>query len=143
TNSQIQTIIDHFTEKPNIEFTDNPEEQDNSITNSEEVLEAKPLISTKDYEDIDDDSTPQLVKEMNKEVPKALALLTDDDSDCSHDNDSEEEMPDEKYNDDGYNGYSGYDEWGNQDRGYYYYSDGRRERKTSPMMSPIIFPVTA
>src|SRR5439155_6269952 len=25
TNSQIQTIIDHFTEKPNMEFTDDPE----------------------------------------------------------------------------------------------------------------------
>ena len=43
-NSQIQTIIDHFSEKPNIEFTDDSEEQDNSITDSEEVLEAKPLI---------------------------------------------------------------------------------------------------
>jgi hypothetical protein len=44
--------------------------------------------------------------------------------------------------DDEYDRYGGYDEWGNCDRGYYY-CNGRRERKTSPMMSPIISPVTA
>ena len=65
----------------------------------------------------------------------------DDDSDCSHDNDSEEEMPDDS-DDDGYNGYGGYNEYGERDRGYYY-CDGGYERKTSPMMSPIISPVTA
>jgi hypothetical protein len=43
--------------------------------------------------------------------------------------------------DDGYNGYGGYDENGECDRGYYY-RDGGYERKTSPMMSPIISPVT-
>lgn len=47
------------------------------------------------------------------------------------DNDSEEEMLDES-DDGGYNDYDGCD------RGYYYYSDGRCERKVSPMMSPII-----
>ncbi|CAB4425312.1 unnamed protein product [Rhizophagus irregularis] len=41
--------------------------------------------------------------------------------------------------DDGYNGYGGYKEYGECDRGYYY-RDGRYERKTSPMMSPIISP---
>jgi hypothetical protein len=30
TNSQIQTIIDHFAEKPNMDFTDDPEDQDSS-----------------------------------------------------------------------------------------------------------------
>ncbi|CAB4378698.1 unnamed protein product [Rhizophagus irregularis] len=68
---------------------------------------------------------------------------TDDDSDCSHDSDSEEERLDDSDDGyDGYSGYDGYDEWGNCDRGYYY-RNGRRERKTSPMMSPIISPVTA
>ncbi|CAG8813854.1 8458_t:CDS:1, partial [Dentiscutata erythropus] len=64
-----------------------------------------------------------------------------DDSDCSHDNDSEEERLDES-DDDGYNGYDRYDEYGGCDRGYYY-RDGRYERKSSPIMSPIISPVNA
>ena len=51
-----------------------------------------------------------------------------------------EEMPDDS-DDDGYNGYGGYNEYGERDRGYYY-RDGGYERKTSPMMSPIISPVT-
>ena len=69
------------------------------------------------YFDKEVDSTPQSVKETNEEMP--------DDSD-----------------DDGYNGYGEYNEYGERDRGYYY-RDGGYERKTSPMMSPIISPVTA
>ena len=42
---------------------------------------------------------------------------TNDDNDCSHDNDSEKEMPDDS--DDGYDGYGGYNEYGECDRGYY------------------------
>ncbi|GBB96310.1 hypothetical protein RclHR1_27210004 [Rhizophagus clarus] len=53
---------------------------------------------------------------------------------------SEEEMHRRDNLDD--NGYGEYNEYGECDRGYYY-RDGRYERKTSPMMSPIIFPVTA
>src|SRR3954454_16208795 len=30
TNDEIQKIIDHFTEKPNMDFTDDPKDQDNS-----------------------------------------------------------------------------------------------------------------
>jgi len=74
------------------------------------------------------------VKETNEDK-------VDYDSDCSHNNDSEEEMPDDS-EDDGYDGYGGYNEYGECDRGYYYH-DGEYERKTSPMMSPIISPVTA
>ena len=70
---------------------------------------------------------------------KGLMKLSDDEND---ENDSEEEMPDESDNDDGYDGYGGYNEYGECDRGYYYH-DGEYERKTSPMMSPIISPVTA
>ena len=80
-------------------------------------------------EEVDHDSAPHPVEETN------------DDNDCSHDNDSEEEIPDDS-DDDGYNGYGGYNEYGECDRGYYY-RDGRYERKVSPMMSPIISPVTA
>ncbi|RIA85577.1 hypothetical protein C1645_830581 [Glomus cerebriforme] len=58
----------------------------------------------------------------------------------SNSSDSEEGMPNDSDNDDGYGGYSGYNEY-ECDRGYYY-RDGRYERKTSPMMSPIISPVT-
>ncbi|EXX67564.1 uncharacterized protein OCT59_021833 [Rhizophagus irregularis] len=57
------------------------------------------------------------------------------------DSNSGDEMPDDSDND-GYNGYSGYNECGEYDRGYYY-RDRRYERRGSPMMSPIIFPVTA
>ena len=55
--------------------------------------------------------------------------------------DSEEEM---HRRDDSDDGYGGYNEYGERDRSYYYYyRDGGYERKTSPMMSPIISPVTA
>jgi hypothetical protein len=39
TNSQIQTIIDHFTEKPNIKFTESLEEQDDFKTDSKKESE--------------------------------------------------------------------------------------------------------
>ncbi|PKB98629.1 hypothetical protein RhiirA5_98712 [Rhizophagus irregularis] len=100
----------------------------------EEVNEVKesPRVQSDDDvyfdEEVDHDSAPHPVEE------------TDDD-DCSHDNDSEEEMPDDS-DDDGYNRYGGYNEYGECDRGYYY-RDGGYERKSSPMMSPIISPVTA
>jgi len=80
------------------------------------------------------------VKETNEEVV-SQSVKTDDDSDCNRDSDSEEEMPDDS-DDDGYNNYGGYNEYGERDRGYYY-RDGGYERKTSPMMSPILSPVTA
>ncbi|GES90860.1 hypothetical protein GLOIN_2v1030212 [Rhizophagus clarus] len=101
----------------------------------EEVNEVKgsPRVQSNDDvyfdEEVDHDSAPHPVEETN------------DDNDCSHNNDSEEEMPDDS-DDDGYNGYGGYNEYGECDRGYYY-RDGRYERKVSPMMSPIISPVIA
>ena len=51
----------------------------------------------------------------------------------------EKETTDDSDDDDGYGGYNVY---GERDRGYYY-RDGGYERKSSPMMSPIISPVTA
>ncbi|CAB4441542.1 unnamed protein product [Rhizophagus irregularis] len=83
-----------------------------------------------DYDDVyfDDEDLKEEVNE----------IKSDDETDSS---DSEEERLDES-DDDGYNGYGGYNEYGERDRGYYY-RDGEYERKTSPMMSPIISPVTA
>jgi hypothetical protein len=45
------------------------------------------------------DSAPHLIEETN------------DDNDCSHDNDSKEKMQDDS-NEDGYNEYNGYNEYG-------------------------------
>ncbi|PKK57810.1 hypothetical protein RhiirC2_797359 [Rhizophagus irregularis] len=84
-----------------------------------------------EYFDKEIDSTSQSVKETDES-------RSDDENNSS---DSEEEIPDES-DDDGYNGYGGYNEYGERDRDYYY-RDGGYERKTSPMMSPIISPVTA
>ncbi|CAG8626928.1 14834_t:CDS:2 [Cetraspora pellucida] len=81
-----------------------------------------------------DDSTPQLEKGTNE-------VLIVDNSDYSHDNNSEEERLDE-LDDDEYNEYNIYDEYSGYDRGYYYH-DRRYERKSSLMMSSIISPVTA
>jgi hypothetical protein len=94
---------------------------------NEAKVEKEVVNEVKSDDEVDHDSAPHPVEETN------------DDSDCSHDNDSEEEIPDDS-DDDGYNrygGYGGYNEYGERDRGYYY-RDGRYERKTSPMMSPII-----
>ena len=83
--------------------------------------------------------------EVNEEIPSGPDNSTHDSNSCNDDSDpdsnSEDEMPDDS-DDDGYNGYGGYNEYGERDRGYYY-RDGRYERKTSSMMSPIISPVTA
>ncbi|GBB89515.1 hypothetical protein RclHR1_16200001 [Rhizophagus clarus] len=97
----------------------------------EEVNEVKgsPRVQSNDdvyfEEEVDHNSAPYPVKETND----------------NSDNDSEEEMLDES-DDDGYNDYGGYNEYDEHDRGYYY-CNGRYERKSSPMMSPIISPVTA
>ena len=85
----------------------------------------------------------RVVEETNVEVASQSREETDESrSDNDFDSSgSEEEVPDDS-DDDGYNGYGGYNEYGECDRGYYY-RDGRYERKVSPMMSPIISPVTA
>jgi hypothetical protein len=58
-------------------------------------------------------------------------------SDCSYNNDSKEEMPDDSNNNE-YNRYSrSYNKYSKRNRGYYYH-DGRYERSGSPMMSPIL-----
>src|SRR6266498_1874092 len=85
--------------------------------------------------------------EMNEEMPSGSDNTHDGDSNsCNDDSDpdsnSGDEMPDESDNDDKYDGYGEYNEYGEHDRGYYY-RDRRYKRKSSPMMSPIISPVTA
>ncbi|CAB5201968.1 unnamed protein product [Rhizophagus irregularis] len=74
----------------------------------EEVNEVKesPRVQSDDDvyfdEEVDHDSAPHSVEETN------------DDNDCSHNNDSEKEMPDDS--DDGYDGYGGYNKYGERDR---------------------------
>ncbi|GBC50843.1 hypothetical protein GLOIN_2v1838494 [Rhizophagus irregularis DAOM 181602=DAOM 197198] len=120
----------------------------NSSDDSKEVSPSNSLEAEDDYykmllEDcVYFDSTPKPVKETNEEVV-SQSVKTDDDSNCNRNSDVclKQSMPDDS-DDDGYNGYGGYNEYGERDRGYYC-CDGRYERKVSPMMSPIISPVTA
>ncbi|CAB4388841.1 unnamed protein product [Rhizophagus irregularis] len=68
------------------------------------------------------------------------SVKTDDNSDCNCNSYvCLKQMMPEDSDDDGYNDYGGYNEYGERDRGYYYRDRGY-ERKTSPMMSPIISP---
>ncbi|CAB4399808.1 unnamed protein product [Rhizophagus irregularis] len=102
-------------------------QSDNDVYFEKNFVEA--LGEDKPY--FDDDPIPQPEKGTNE-------VKSDDENDSSN---SEDEIPDDS-DDDGYNGYGGYNEYGECGRGYYYH-DGGYERKTSPMMSPIISPVTA
>ena len=132
---------------------DSEEEISDDQTNALEAVSAEvsnPLEAEDDYykmllEDcakdcVYFDSAP--VKETNEEVV-SQSVKTDDDSDCNCDSYVclKQTMPDDS-DDDGYNGYGGYNEYGERDRGYYYH-DRRYERRGSPLMSPIISPVTA
>ncbi|POG75359.1 hypothetical protein GLOIN_2v1565934 [Rhizophagus irregularis DAOM 181602=DAOM 197198] len=85
----------------------------------------------------DDDVYFGKANKVNKHDGDPNSINDDSDSDSN----SEDEIPDDS-DDDGYGGYGGYNEYGECDRGYYYRDEGY-ERKTSPMMSPIISPVTA
>ncbi|CAB5166577.1 unnamed protein product [Rhizophagus irregularis] len=98
---------DHFTEKPNMEFIDDTEdvEQDNEVLEEPDQNNVLEILPPKES------TAPQST---NEEVV-SQSVETDDDSNCSHDNDSEEEMPDES-DDDGYDGYGGYNEYGERDR---------------------------
>ncbi|PKB91832.1 hypothetical protein RhiirA5_447353, partial [Rhizophagus irregularis] len=90
--------------------------------------------SSKNIPKANDDLMPTSMGKRTNEVKRSLKEAskrrdqTDDDSDCSHDSDSEEERLDDS--DDRYDGYSGYGrydgyvEWGNRDRGYYYHTSG-------------------
>ncbi|PKC53870.1 hypothetical protein RhiirA1_508854 [Rhizophagus irregularis] len=185
-DSQIQTIIDYFSENPNTEF---PDDRNGPITDSEEEIsndqdnileeeQANTLVSAMRVEADFDKMIMEAFKEKEARIEKEKQnktssnvvtpakvniyddvyfddefdhnlpnpiprpdkgtndTETEDDSDCN----SEEEMPDDSDNE--YDRYGGYNEYGECNRGYYYH-DGRYERKTSPMMSPIISPVTA
>ncbi|GBC35923.1 hypothetical protein GLOIN_2v1652170 [Rhizophagus irregularis DAOM 181602=DAOM 197198] len=160
TNEQIQDIIDygisseklplvtdHVTEIsetlcPRKNLPENTPDQNNVL----EVLSPKestaliPLAHPSNSSDNSKEEEGSWFDEnmfFNEANPTKVNITTSDDDD-SNSSDSEEEMPD----DDGYNGYGGYNEYGECDRGYYYH-DGRYERKSSPMMNPIISPVTA
>ncbi|GBC45597.2 hypothetical protein GLOIN_2v1838494 [Rhizophagus irregularis DAOM 181602=DAOM 197198] len=132
TNDEIQKIMDYFSNKPSTDFSEN---QDNFIndnsSNQTDTLEVQvnPLVSAKEI-----DSTSQSVKETNKEVISQLREKTNENkSDNNSDfNDSEEEIPNDS-DDDEYNGYGRYNEYGKCDRSFYY-CDGRYKRKTFPMI---------
>ncbi|PKC54155.1 hypothetical protein RhiirA1_477870 [Rhizophagus irregularis] len=112
----------------------------NSSDDSKEVSPSNSLEAEDDYykmllEDcVYFDSTPKPVKETNEEVV-SQSVKTDDDSNCNRNSDVclKQSMPDDS-DDDGYNRYGGYNEYGERDRGYYC-RDGRYERKVSIMYS--------
>ena len=148
TNDQIQEIIEAS------ERWDNSAEQDDfptpeilarNLKTSEKILPEENTSLSADLEDYIKMLTGSFVDETANWGPyenKARVVEeTNDDNDCIHINDFVEEIPDDS-DDDGYNGYGRYNEYGECDRGYYYH-DRRYERKVSPMMSPIISPVTA
>jgi hypothetical protein len=155
TDPQIQTIIDHFTEKPNMEFTDEAEdeEQDDEVPEGSDQNNVLEVLPPKES------TTPIPLAYISnssddfKEASQSNSLEAEDDyykillEDCVKDyvyfdSTSQSVKETNESDDDGYDGYSKYNEYGECDRGYYY-RDGRYERKTSPMMSPIISPVTA
>ncbi|RIA88677.1 hypothetical protein C1645_825964 [Glomus cerebriforme] len=142
TNDKVQNIIDNFS-KHNDNDNTNVKEASSHITEisvKSNLSFTSQIISTKvenhvDYDEIYyndeayfNDSIPLSIEKKTNEVQ------IDDDSNCSHDNDSEEEMPNNSYNNDRYNEYSEYNKWDNHDRGYYSYSDEKHERKTSLTM---------
>ncbi|CAG8701436.1 11834_t:CDS:2 [Dentiscutata erythropus] len=73
---------------------------------------------------VDDESLDKVEPGQRGSLNQALSH---DDNDCSHNNDSKEEMPNES-DDDGYSGCGGYNEYGERDKGYY---DLNSEKKTS------------
>ncbi|GBB88989.1 hypothetical protein RclHR1_15600011 [Rhizophagus clarus] len=172
TNDEIQKIMDHFSNKPSTDFsedrdnfinddsssqTDASEVRVNPLVSAEVSKSTAPIPLTHDSNSSDDSkevSPNNSLKDVNdyykmilEECEKDFASQSGEESNESKsDNendssDSKEGMPDDS-DDDGYDGYGGYNEYGERDRGYYY-RDGEYERKTSPMMSPIISMVTA
>jgi len=150
--------MDHFSNKPSTDFSN---DQDNSIndesssqTDASEV-QADILVSA----EVSIPTSPiPLVHISNsfddsKEAGPSNLLKAEDDyykmllEDCAKDyvyfdftSQSVKEM--NESDDNGYDGYSEYNEYGERYR-CYYCRDGRYERKSSQMMSPIISPVTA
>ncbi|GES83080.1 hypothetical protein GLOIN_2v1838494 [Rhizophagus clarus] len=167
TNDEIQKIMDHFSNKPSTDFSedrDNFINDDSSSQTDASEVRANPLVSAEvskstapiplthdsnssddskevspnnSLEDVDD-YYKMILEECEKDWEESNESKSDNENDSS---DSKEGMPDDS-DDDGYDGYGGYNEYGERDRGYYY-RDGEYKRKTSPMMSPIISPVTA
>ncbi|PKY57631.1 hypothetical protein RhiirA4_478825 [Rhizophagus irregularis] len=76
---------------------------------------------------------------INKHDSDPNSINDDSNSDSNFEDEIPADSDDDEYN--RYGGYSGYNEYGECDRGYYY-RDGRYERKTSPIISPIISLVT-
>ncbi|RIA94550.1 hypothetical protein C1645_817813 [Glomus cerebriforme] len=161
TDPQIQIIIDHFTEKSNMEFIDKAEykEQNNDQNNVLEVLLLAKLTLTASIllahvfakspngnsSDDSKEASPSNLLEAKNDYYKML--LEDCMKDCMYFDSAfqsvkkmNEEMLEDS-DDSNNDGYGGYNIYGEHDKGCYYHN-GRYERKVSPMMSPIISPVT-
>jgi hypothetical protein len=146
-NTDVEEVSSHMTEISARGFSQNSSDDSKEVSpnNSLEAEDDYYKMILKDcakdcvYFDKEIDSTSQSVEEMNRETVFAKQgetneIKSDDENNFS---DSEDEMPDDSDDDDGYNGYGGYNEYSERDRGYYYCDRGY-ERKTFPMMSPIV-----
>ncbi|CAB5202855.1 unnamed protein product [Rhizophagus irregularis] len=96
------------------DVTDYFKEEGTNESTEEVSKKSEVIAKAGDDDDVYFYSEDEEVKGANEEVPKVPDMV-DDDSDCSHDNDSEKEMPDDS-DDDGYNDYGGYNEYGERDR---------------------------
>ncbi|PKY53253.1 hypothetical protein RhiirA4_471361 [Rhizophagus irregularis] len=143
TNTDLQKVIDYFSNNSN------------SFTEPEfSPTLGRPNHVTKISETIANSSLSADEEEYIKMLTGSANQETNDDNVCSHDSDSNSDDSDFNANNsdsdvyfksddsDSDDGYGGYNEYGERDRGYYC-RDGGYERKTSPMISPIISPVTA
>ncbi|CAB4429816.1 unnamed protein product [Rhizophagus irregularis] len=142
TNTDLQKVIDYFSNNSN------------SFTEPEfSPTLGRPNHVTKISETIANSSLSADEEEYIKMLTGSANQETNDDNVCSHDSDSNSDDSDFNANNsdsdvyfksddsDSDDGYGGYNEYGERDRGYYC-RDGGYERKTSPMISPIISPVT-
>ena len=144
-----QSVSNHVTE---ISETAGPEKnlpEINAPKPAEVSISTAPIPSTHVSNSSNDSSrngsknTPKANDDLyyeTNEVKGSLRNQADDNSDCSHDNDSEEEMSDDS-DDDRYNRYGRYNEYDECNRGYYY-CNGRYERRGFSIMSLIIFLIT-
>ncbi|CAB4379311.1 unnamed protein product [Rhizophagus irregularis] len=128
--------------------TDTSEVRANSLVSAEVSESTAPIPSTHvsakrlNSNSSDDSKEVSPRNSLEDEDDYYKVLLEDCAKDCVYFDSApqsvKEEMPDDSDDD----GYGGYNEYGECGRGYYYH-DGGYERKTSPMMSPIISPATA
>ncbi|PKB98155.1 hypothetical protein RhiirA5_431833 [Rhizophagus irregularis] len=149
-DSQIQTIIDYFSENPNTEGASKAlvsaiQAKVNNYNDDVYFDEVNDVVSSESDNTHCENKILSVYQVFNSISVYQISYIGISNIsisrlDCNDDpdsDDSEEEMPDES--DDRYGEYNEYSE---HDRGYYY-RDGRCKRRGSPMVSPIISLVTA